>query len=165
MWWRMTGPEFARRAGAGTKRALKRITGRRSPGLLAYDGRRPVGWCSVAPREEFMTRLERWAPFRRARDVLQNDAPASVWSVVCFFVDPEYRGRSVAAALLREAIRYAASRGAVILEAYPVDPAQRAVTSASAFVGTVPLFRRAGFREVVLSYPARPVMRRRLRPA
>ena len=165
MWWRMTGPEFTRRAGAGTKRALKKVTRTRPPGLIAYDGRRPVGWCSVAPRNEFMPRLERWTPFRRASDVLLSDRTPPVWSVVCFYIDREYRGRGAAAALLREAIRYAARHGAAILEAYPVDPAERAVTPLSAFVGTVPLFRRAGFREVVRAYPGRPIMRRRIRRA
>src|SRR5512134_1362290 len=52
-----------------------------------------------------------------------DDAP--VWSIVCFVVPPEFRHRGVAAALLRGAIEYAAKRGARVLEAYPIDKAER----------------------------------------
>jgi GNAT superfamily N-acetyltransferase len=159
MWWRMTGAEFSRRAGEGARRAFQRLTadGRR-PGILAYHDGRPVGWVSVALREEFLTRLSAWTPFRTVDPGLT--APdRRVWSVVCFFIQRRYRGRGIAHALLHEAVRYARSRGARIVEAYPVDPAEREVTYLSAYPGTVPMYREAGFREVVRAYPARPIMR------
>ena len=159
MWWRLPGPEFSRKAGAGARAALKRIIRRRPPGILAYHNRIPIGWCSVAPRTEFMARLSRWTPFRREAEALNGGTPA-VWSIVCFFVDRAHRGKRVADRLLREAVRYAARRGAAIVEAYPVDAAARSVTEQSAYTGTVAMFRRAGFREVVRAYPARPIMRR-----
>jgi GNAT superfamily N-acetyltransferase len=160
MWWRLPGQEYSRKAGAGTSAALKRITKRRPPGILAYHNRIPIGWCSVAPRADFMPRLSRWTPFRRGAEALNGETPA-VWAIVCFFVDRAYRGKRVADRLLREAARYAAQRGAAIVEAYPVDAAARSVTVLSAYTGTVTMFRRAGFREVVRAYPARPIMRRR----
>jgi len=54
MWWRSTRREFEERKGEGNRRALKAIAdGGKVPGILAYLGQEPVGWCSVAPREEF----------------------------------------------------------------------------------------------------------------
>src|SRR5204862_5728100 len=69
------------------------------PGLIGYRGKVPVGWVSIAPREEF-ARLQR-SPVMKPVD----DKP--VWSVVCFVVPPEHRGQGVAHALLRGAIAYA----------------------------------------------------------
>ena len=52
MWPRLTGAEFRRGRGAGNKRALTRLIGANErPGMIAYHGRDPVGWCALAPRE------------------------------------------------------------------------------------------------------------------
>src|SRR5688572_707389 len=59
MWWRVTAQRFNRDAGDGLRRALHELVDEgRGPGLLGYADGRPVGWCSVAPREEF-GRLQR----------------------------------------------------------------------------------------------------------
>ena len=59
MWWRLTGKEFDAQKGEGNRTAMKAIVDSgRVPGILAYHEGHPVGWCSVAPREEF-PRLER----------------------------------------------------------------------------------------------------------
>jgi hypothetical protein len=65
--------------------------------------------------------------------------------------------------LLEAAVRFAADRGADIVEGYPVEPATR---QADPFVwtGLASAFRRAGFREVARRSPTRPIMRRRVRP-
>lgn len=105
---------------AGTSRAeanradLKALVDAgKAPGLIAYRGKVPVGWVSLAPREEF-ARLKR-SPVMKPVD----DKP--VWSVVCFVVPSAHRGQGVAHALLRGAIAYACKRGAALIEAYPVD--------------------------------------------
>ncbi|MBI4730053.1 MAG: GNAT family N-acetyltransferase [Acidobacteria bacterium] len=156
MWWRTTEAEFSRgvgsgaRKGAGNRRALKRIVDSgRVPGLLAYVGGRPVGWCSVAPREEF-GRLERSRTLARVDD-------CSVWSIVCFFVDRAHRGEGVGSALLRAAVRHATRRGARIVEGYPVEGGTRAPATAS-YMGLRSMFEEAGFREVARR-GARPIMR------
>jgi GNAT superfamily N-acetyltransferase len=121
------------------------------PGILAYDGERPVGWCSLGPREAF-PRLER---SRNLKAV--DDRP--VWSVVCFFVDRSCRRRGVSQALLLAAVEYARSRGARLAEGYPTDPGTKR-PDPSVYTGLVPAFRKAGFVEVLRRSERRPIMRR-----
>jgi len=152
MWFRESAADFRGNAGEPNRRAMRAIVDeRRVPGLLAYVDGEPVGWCSLAPREEF-ARIERSRTLARV-----DDAP--VWSVVCFFIHRDHCGEGVASALLRAAIDHAAARGARILEAYAVDPEHRKITNSEAYTGPVPLFRAAGFREVARRSPGRPIMR------
>ncbi len=54
MYWRVRRSQFEKHKGAGNKRALRRLVKNGPPpGLLAYAGREPVGWCAIAPRETF----------------------------------------------------------------------------------------------------------------
>ena len=122
----------------------------RPPGLIGYDGKVPVGWISLGPREEFL-KLRR-SPVMKAVD----EAP--VWSIICFVVPSRYRGQGVARALLDGAMNYARRRGAELLEAYPVDAARRTNDEAMWF-GAKSMFDDAGFVEVVRRKPRRPVMR------
>jgi len=114
----------------------------------------PVGWVSLGPREQY-DKLRR-SPVMRAVD----DQP--VWSIVCFVVPSEYRGRGVTNALLAGAIAYAREQGAGILEAYPVDRNVAGHASAPWF-GSAHMFAEAGFEEVARRRDDRPIMRLRLR--
>jgi GNAT superfamily N-acetyltransferase len=105
----------------------------------------------VGPRETF-ARLERSRVLQRV-----DDAP--VWSVVCFFVAPEYRRCGLTVPLLREAVRFARTQGARIVEGYPTDAGARRSPDAFVWMGLLPAFERAGFREVLRRSPARPIMR------
>jgi GNAT superfamily N-acetyltransferase len=155
MWWRLTRSQFAARRGPGTRRALKRIVDSGSrPGIIAYSGREPVGWCSVAPREEF-------SALSRSR-ILQPVDDRPVWSVVCFYVARPYRRTGVTAALLDAAARFAARRGATLLEGYPVEPKSGAFPDVYAFTGLASAFRKSGFQEVARRSPTRPIFRREL---
>ena len=60
--------------------------------------------------------------------------------------------------LLRAAVEYARSRGAKVVEGYPVEPA-RALSGASGFTGVVSTFRQAGFVEVLRRSRTQPIMR------
>jgi GNAT superfamily N-acetyltransferase len=152
MWWRLTSSEFDRRHGAGTRRALKGLVDRgRVPGLLAYVDGKPVGWVSVAPREEF-GRVER---SRQLRPI--DDKP--VWSIVCFYIHRKSRGRGVGSALLRGAVEYAGKKGAEIVEAYPVDARGKNIPSAELYTGTVGMFRAAGFEIAAERGGRRRIMR------
>jgi GNAT superfamily N-acetyltransferase len=124
------------------------------PGLIAYVGRLPIAWCSLGPREQFVG-LEHSITLKRV-----DDNP--VWSIVCFFVSKEHRGRGIMEPLLIAAIKYAARHGAQIVEGYPV-PADRKLTGISGYTGIVSTFRRAGFVRVARR-GNRPIMRYFVKP-
>jgi GNAT superfamily N-acetyltransferase len=152
MWPRLRGAEFARGRGAGHRRALRRlVSGGARPGIIAYRGGEPVGWCAIAPREHYV-RLERSRVMARV-----DERP--VWSVVCFFVAPEGRRSGVTTALLRAAVDHARRRGATIVEGYPLDTGGKRLADAFAWFGLASAFRRAGFKEVARRSKTRPIMR------
>ena len=68
--------------------------------------------------------------------------------VNCFVIRKDLRGTGVATALLDAAVEHAATHGATIVEAYPVDRAVQEAGSALLFVGTLTMFEAAGFAEV-----------------
>jgi len=157
MWWRLARPEFTRLKGSGNRRRMKRIVeSGEVPGLLAYAGRTPVGWCSVGPRESYPS-LERSRILKRV-----DDRP--VWSIVCFFVPRQFRQKGVMSSLIEEAVRYAARRGAAVVEAYPIEPRAGLTPDVFAWTGLASAFRRAGFAEVARRSATRPIMRRSLGP-
>ncbi len=152
MWWRITRSEFSRDHGEGNRRALKRIVDSGTvPGILAYLQGKPIGWCSVAPREQFPV-LDRSRVLKRV-----DDRPA--WSIVCFFMAKPHRRQGLSALLIRGALEYARSQGATIVEAYPVDTESVRNTSVEAFTGFAKTFRALGFREVARRSASRPLLR------
>ena len=122
-------------------------------GLIGYRGDEPIGWISLGPREAYR-KLER-SPVMKAVD------GESVWSIVCFVVPSEHRGRGVARQLLRGAIAFARRKRVKILEAYPVDRAGHPADE-SMWFGAKSMYDAAGFREVARRKPTRPVVRLRL---
>lgn len=154
MYYRKTGSQSGASA-EHNKRALSALVTRgQVPGLLAYQDGKAVGWVSISPREEYL-RLKR-SPVMKPVD----DQP--VWSIVCFYVDPRERGKGITEALLKGAIDYAHSKGARLVEAYPVDKAEKSHPDFMWF-GAKKIFDRAGFKEVARRKPTRPVMRMTLR--
>mgnify|MGYP001765320119 CR=1 FL=1 len=156
MWWRLEKKAFDAGKGARNRRAMKRIVeSGEAPGLLAYAGGAPVGWCAVAPRD----RYPRLARSRVLAPV--DDRP--VWSVVCFFVAKPWRRRGVTVALLEAALKFARRRGARILEGYPVAPRAGEIPDAFAYPGLPSAFEQAGFLEVARRSETRPIVRRQIR--
>ncbi len=157
MHWRLTRADYERRKGAKNRAAMRSLVvgGTKPPGVLAYLGEEPVGWCAVAPRQEYV-RLE------RAR-VLRRVDTEPVWSIVCLFVAAPHRRRGVSVALLDGAARFAGAHGATVVEGYPVEPKRGDMPAVFAWTGTAAAFRAAGFREVARGSPGRPIMRKALR--
>ncbi len=152
MWWRLKWSQFEKQKGAGNKKALKKIVeAGEAPGLLAYAGREPVGWCSIAPRESY-PRLERSRILKKV-----DDQP--VWSATCFFVAQPCRRQGLSVKLLRAAVAYAKKKGARMVEGYPVEPKKKNFPCVFACIGLASAFRRAGFKEVLRRSPTRPIMR------
>jgi GNAT superfamily N-acetyltransferase len=153
MHFRLPKPAYERGKGEPNRRALRAlVTSGPPPGVLAYRGRTAIGWCAVAPRETY-PRLARSRAMRSP-----DDRP--VWSVVCLFVAKEHRRRGVSVALLDGAAELATSRGATLVEGYPVEPRSGSMPDVFAWTGTAAAFRAAGFVEAARPLPGRPVMRR-----
>lgn len=151
MYWRI-GPRYRDRPRQDNKDDLKALAAsERSPGLLAFDGDTPVGWCELAPRAE----LSWLAHARYLRPV--DDLP--VWSVPCFYVRRTHRRRGAMRALIEAAVQVAGAAGAPALEAYPIDTAVAAHTR-NLFPGVAAVFAEYGFEVVARRRPDRPVMRR-----
>src|ERR671918_199014 len=142
MYYRKSGDTGA---GEANRRAMRQIVeAGPPPGLIGYEDGRPVAWISIAPREEF-SRLGR-SPIMKPVD----DKP--VWSIVCFFVPSEARGRGMADRMLKAAVDYARANGARLVEAYPVEKPGRSHPD-SMFFGARSMFDRAGFTEVARRKP------------
>jgi len=153
---RLPRAQYERQKGAGNRRALNRLVDSgHPPGVLAYVRRRPVGWCSVEPREAF-------GALERSR-ILKPVDDRPVWSIVCLFVDRAHRGRGLSTALIEGAVAHARRRGARIVEAYPVEPKKTPMPAVFAWPGLASSYRQAGFVEVARRSPTRPIVRRYLR--
>jgi len=155
MLWRLQRKDFEAQSGDGNRAAMKALfDAGAEPGLIAYDGDQPVGWCSVAPRAAF-PRLER-------SRVLQPVDDQEVWSLSCFLVRKSHRNRGVSQALLAAAGDFVRARGGRILEGYPIDPKTTPYPAVYAWTGLASAFRGAGFEEVLRRSETRPILRKRL---
>lgn len=146
MVWRAIGAE-RKLKGAARKASVKlRVDGGTPIGLLGYLDGAPVAWCSIAPRPTY----------RRLGGLeVEGERPEDVWSLACFFIKREHRGRGLTTELIAAAITQAKNHGARVLEAYPVDhdaPSYR-------FMGFTKTFEAAGFVEVARAGYRRHVMR------
>jgi GNAT superfamily N-acetyltransferase len=145
MWWRTTRAQFARNGNKGNRQAFKALVeAGEVPGILAYAGGLPIGWCSIAPREQYGA-LERSPVLRRV-----DEQP--VWSIVCFVVHRDWQRQGVATKLIQAAVAYARSQGARLVEAYPRQPAEEHLSPGSIFMGLPGMFASVGF--VTLKEPA-----------
>lgn len=70
---------------AARKDAMRRrIAGSVPVGLLAYDGKVPVAWCSTGPRPTFRG--------LGGPPDAKGENPEAVWSISCFFIRRDWRG-------------------------------------------------------------------------
>jgi len=156
MYWRLKQSVLDAQKGNGNKQAMKKIIiSDNIPGIIAYHNNDPVGWCSVARREDF--------PRLANSRVLKPVDEKSVWSVVCFFIHKDYRKKGLSIALLNAAKKYVKSGGGKILEGYPIEPKKDKMPDAFAWTGLSAAFLKAGFKEVARRSErrseTRPIMR------
>jgi GNAT superfamily N-acetyltransferase len=152
MFWRVPRKQFDADKGAKNKRALQKlVTNGGRPGIIAYRGKEPIGWCAIAPREQYVA-LER---SRILKPV--DDQP--VWSISCLFVEKQYRRQGVSTKLLRAAVDFAARQGAKVVEGYPVEPTMSKMPDPFLWHGVPSAFLAAGFEEVLRRSKTRPIMR------
>ena len=150
MWRRDAHWQAAPSAALDRRSALQGLVqGGRAIGLLGYDAGVPVAWCSLAPRPLFDPGM---AP---------NSAEPGLWSLTCFFIRSDHRKQAGFAAVLSAAEGHAATCGATMIEAYPVDPDSPSYR----FSGFLPSFQKAGYQLVGRVGLRRHVVRKPLQPA
>jgi len=71
-----------------------------------------------------------------------------------FFIDPNLRGQSLSVKLLQSAVTYAISKGATIIEGYPVEP-----DKSYRFLGSPTTFEKAGFQKAAIAINGRQIVR------
>ena len=126
-------------------------------GILAFEAKIPIGWCTFGPRDSF-PRLN------RARTLKCNDS-SLVWSIPCFFVSCNHRGKGVATEMLDHALRVMQRRRVSIAEGYPSKPDKDgSYISAFSWTGTRSLFRKAGFTVVGNPNGSKQRVRKELTP-
>jgi GNAT superfamily N-acetyltransferase len=114
MEWRLPREQWRAQVGAANRLALQALVDAGvAPGVLAYRGAEAVGWCAVAPRAELVG-------LQAAGHFAAFDAP-DVWSIVCFYIAPAFRGQGLMDRILAAAVEHALQAGASVIEAYPVD--------------------------------------------
>ena len=150
--WLLSKKEFAANKGAGNKKKMHSLVKKKSePGILAYLENEPIGWCAIAPRENYI-RLEN-------SKVLKKIDEQPVWSITCFFIKKEFRKKGYSLEILKGAIDFCKKRGAKIVEGYPVVPYTENMPAAFAWTGFPSSFIKAGFTEVERRSKTRPIMR------
>ena len=152
MYWRVKRSEFHRCYGDKNKRTMKKIiTSGRIPGIIAYHKQDPVGWCSIAPRDDF--------PVLDRSPTLKRIDARSVWSIVCLFITRAQRGKGLTHALIQAAIKHAERNGARIIEAYPIFSAESNYAKWELYTGLVSTFDKLGFKIAARRSKVRPIMR------
>lgn len=144
MAWRPM-PNRSKANNAKRKAAIRASVSDETPvGILGYRDGAPIAWCSIGPRETFISLVP-----------AQDETEAGVWSLTCFFVLRAHRKQGLSEQLLDGAIRYARDSGAKVLEAYPVDPDSPSYR----FMGFRSLFEARGFEDVGRAGTRRHVVR------
>jgi predicted GNAT family acetyltransferase len=119
--------------------------GERPPGVLAYDGDEPVGWCAVAPRMSY--------PRVVASPNWRTDRP-DAWVITCFVVPVGHRRQGLAGELALGAVEFARSYDAPVVEACAVDTtAEARIPSANLYRGPLSTYLSTGFTEVARTSP------------
>ena len=93
--------------------AAKMLAEGRIHGYLAFDGDTAIGWCNAADKREYVKNRYQFIP-----DYAWQDASGVTMAVVCFSVDPAYRGKGVSTALLTRVIADAKAAGYTAVEGY-----------------------------------------------
>jgi len=152
MYWRITRSEFHNDYGNGNKNSLRAIIeAGHVPGILANHDHKPIGWCSVAPRDDFPV-LERSHTLKRI-----DNKP--VWSIVCFYISKPYRRKGITSDLIEASIDYVRKQNGKIIEAYPIVPEYSSDPRPELYAGLFTTYKKLGFKVALARSERKPIMR------
>jgi GNAT superfamily N-acetyltransferase len=115
------------KAGLNRERACDRVNAGTMQGYLAFQGERAVGWMAANAAKNF---------------VELPAAPESVDRILCFVVDEDFQGKSIATSLLTFAIEDLPNLGFCMVEAAPLASGE---FSKADYRGPLGMFLKAGF--------------------
>jgi len=156
MSWRIPhgGKMWREAVGEPNRKAFRKlVTCGKAHGVLAFDGKTPVGWCAFGLRAEF-PRTETVKAYRR-------DDVDGVWSINCFYIHKDYRKGGVSELLLDGAVKAIRKHKGKVIEGYPTPLTKdgNQLPAAFAYTGPEVIFKRAGFRQVQRLSMSRPLYR------
>jgi GNAT superfamily N-acetyltransferase len=136
----------------------QRVRESRTHAALVFDGAECVGWCQFGSPDEL--------PEIKSRRRYEADLAALPdWRIACFFTGKGQRGRGVAATALGGALAEIARRGGGIVEGYPEETDDRAVSGSFLHTGPMAVFEHHGFTRTRPISPHRWVVTRTVTPA
>lgn len=115
--------------GRARQAACDRVATGKMDGYLAFNKGRVVGWCAAANSKLFEALPE---------------ADETVARILCFNIDPDFRGQGLAGQILDLVIEDLIDRGFAAAEAGPRDEE----ISEKSFQGTLSMFESRGFEKV-----------------
>ena len=101
-----------------------------------------AGWVRIGPRPSQQRIVHTRAIVRATGEPLDDDG---VWSLTCFVVRTQYRGRGLNSVLLAAAVDLAERSGARMIEAYPVDTSHAEHRPNDLYHATLSTFVSSGF--------------------
>lgn len=113
-----------------------------APGVIAYVDGNAAGWVRIGPRPSQQRIVHTRAIVRATGEPLDYDG---VWSLTCFVVRTQYRGRGLNSVLLAASVDPAERSGARMIEAYPVDTSHGEHRPNDLYHATLSTFVSAGF--------------------
>ncbi len=152
--WRLFKGEFDVGKGDLNRDKMKELVDSGSvPGLIAYIDQKPIGWISLSPRKEYVRLI-------KSRILAPVDELKNVWSISCIFFAKDYQRKGHSSILIAEAVKYAQSKGANALEAYPFDlKKDKNLPAPFVWTGILSSYLKAGFKEVKRRGKTRPIVR------
>ncbi len=124
--------------GKNRKSAAELIQKGHMRGYLAYHDGVPVGWCNVNDRNNY-ERLKAYYDF------LWNRTKGRICSVVCFVINPSFRGRGIATGLLSGVCEDYKKMGYDYVEAYPSNDDRQ---PSDHWRGPPSMYEKQGFKAV-----------------
>ena len=107
-------------------------------GYLAFVDGVAIGWCNANDKANFPIESCTGARFHAPAEKREK-------AVVCFEIAPEFRGKGVATALLRQVVADAKAEGYIAVEGFPVVRGERYEWDSA---GPIRLYERVGFNKV-----------------
>jgi GNAT superfamily N-acetyltransferase len=155
-WWTLTSRQYdATTKDERVGMLREQIAAPVAPGLIAEVDGEAAGWVRVGPRT-VQPRLARTRLFGPNSPEPWDDA--TVWAVSCFSVRREFRGRGVTSTLLTDAVEFARTHGARVVEGYPIDTSAGRTSSNDLYHGALSTFLDAGFTEIARPRPERVIV-------